>query len=400
MNKKWMIGIPVVLLLAVLGVAGYNQFLAPEAATPTPVTSQSSSPAFALLVSAEGRVQPARGAQMAFSAGGQITEVLAEVGQTVQAGQPLARLDGSAAARAALAAAELELEAAQQAYDTLLENADLARAAAEQAAAAAAIAVRDAERRVTNLGSPSKQTEIDKANSNVVLLRDRLEKAQDDFEPYADKPEDNLTRAGLQQKLAAAQQAYDDAVRLLNNLQGSADELDVAQAEADLAAARARLALAEDDLAATADGPEPDALALAEARLNAARAQVAAADEALGRQELRAPFAGTLLRLDVEVGEFVSPGLPVAAVAELAAWEVETTDLAEADAALLTVGLPATLTLDAFPGLIFEGTVVEIGLLGQDVRGQITYPVTIAFDPGDTPVRWGMTAFVDIELGE
>lgn len=396
MNKRILIGIPVVLVLAILGTWGYRQFLAPPPVTPTAVAQNGT--ASAVLVSAEGRAQPAQAVRLAFSSGGLVAEILSARGDALAAGQTLARLDTTAAAEAAVAAAALELEAAQQAYDELLANADVARAAAEQAVANARIAVRDAERRVNNLGAPSKQTEIDKAQSNVVLLADRLDKARKDFEPYANRPEDNLIRAGLQQKLAAAQQAYDDAVRLLNNLQGTADELDQNQAEANLNAARAELARAEDDLAARADGPDPDALTLAEARLTNARAQLAAARQSLANQELRAPFAGTLISLELELGQFVAPGVPVAAVANLTGWEVETTDLAEADVALLAIGMPATVTLDAFPGQTFEGIITEIGLLGQDVRGQITYPVVVSFDPGDLPVRWGMTAFIDMQV--
>ncbi|MBI3158166.1 MAG: efflux RND transporter periplasmic adaptor subunit [Chloroflexi bacterium] len=399
MNKRFLIGIPIVLVLAVLGVFGYRQYLAPLPPTPTAGAAGPLAAAPAL-VSAEGRVQPAQAARLSFGSGGRVTEILVSPGDAVQAGQPLARLDNTAAAQAGVAAAQLELEAAQQAYDALFEELDLARAAAERALADARAAVRDNQRRVTNLGAPSKQTEIDKAQANVVLLKDRLERAQDDFEPYANKPEDNLIRATLQQKLAAAQQAYDDAVRLLNNLQGTADEIDLAQAQADLDAARARQALAADDLAALENGPDPDALALAQARLTNARAQLAAAEETLAKQELRAPFAGTVVNVDLQVGEYAAPGLGQVALAGLAGWEVETTDLAEADVALLSVGLPARVTLDAFPGLVFEGVITEVGLLGVDVRGQITYPVTIVFDPGDTPVRWGMTAFVDVEVGE
>ncbi|TAK13471.1 MAG: HlyD family efflux transporter periplasmic adaptor subunit [Anaerolineae bacterium] len=399
MNKKLVIGIPVGLAVLALAFFGYRQFLAPVPATPTAgagaVGTTQTGPD---VISAEGRVQPARSVRLSFSSGGQVAEVLVRVGDVVTEGQPLARLEDRAAAEAALAAADLELEAAQQAFDALTEDLDLARAVAQRAVAVARADVRDSERRVTNLDSPSKQTEIDRAQANVVLLEDQLDKARDAYEPYADKPESNLTRAVLQQKFAAAQQAYDDAVRLLNNLEGTADEIDVATAAADLALARARRADAERALADLANGPDPDALALAERRLASAQAQRAAAQDALDRMELRAPFAGTVVSVDLEAGEFAVPGTSQVVLADVSAWEAETTDLSEGDVALLAVGMPVTVSLDAFPGETFEGVIIEIGLLGQDVRGQITYPVTVTFDPGDVPVRWGMTAFVDVAV--
>ena len=123
-----------------------------------------------------------------------------------------------------------------------------------------------------------------------------------------------------------------------------------------------------------------------------------AAQEVLEDLELRAPFAGTVVAVDLKVGESVVPGLPVLTLADLSAWQVETIDLVEGDAALLALGMPATITLDAFPGERFTGMVREIALEGEDRRGDLTYTVTLDFDPGAAPVRWGMTAFVDITL--
>jgi len=100
----------------------------------------------------------------------------------------------------------------------------------------------------------------------------------------------------------------------------------------------------------------------------------------------------------LKVGEFVSPGVPVATLADLSAWQVQTIDLAESDVALLSPGMAAEVTLDAFPGERLTGVIREIDLQGADRRGDITYTVTLDFDPGGIPVRWGMTAFVDIAL--
>jgi HlyD family secretion protein len=200
----------------------------------------------------------------------------------------------------------------------------------------------------------------------------------------------------LQSRLSQAQKQYDDAVRLLNNLLGETNVIDLEQAEADLTLAQARCDAADyQDLKA---GPDPDEVALARARLANATAQVTAARDALQNLELRAPFAGKLIASDLKVGEFVSPGVPVATLADLSAWQVQTIDLAESDVALLSPGMAAEVTLDAFPGERFTGAIREIDLQGVDRRGDITYTVTLDFDPGDVPVRWEMTAFVDISL--
>jgi HlyD family secretion protein len=100
----------------------------------------------------------------------------------------------------------------------------------------------------------------------------------------------------------------------------------------------------------------------------------------------------------MEIGEIASPGRQVLLLADFSSWKVETTDLAETDAPLLTPGMPATITLDAFPERTFRGKIEKIALVSQDNRGSVAYTVTLSFDPDDAPIRWGMTAFVKIEL--
>ena len=60
----------------------------------------------------------------------------------------------------------------------------------------------------------------------------------------------------------------------------------------------------------------------AQARLAAAEAGVAAASEQFGYTEVRAPFAGVVTRRFVDVGEAVTPGQPLTAVAALGALRV------------------------------------------------------------------------------
>ncbi|MBW8012113.1 MAG: HlyD family efflux transporter periplasmic adaptor subunit [Chloroflexi bacterium] len=398
MNKTKLIGgIILVFVLVFLGYFGYQNYLAPIPPTPTPFPQTNAQDDGPVLVSAEGRVIPAQFGNLSFSSSGLAAEVLAAERDTVEAGQVLARLDNHAQLQANVAAALLQVVTAQQAYDDLFENLDSTRALALKAVADARDVVRDAERLVTNLNTPSRQTDINQARANRILAEDRLERAQEDYDPHANKPESNLVRAAMLSRLAQARAEYDAAVRLVNNLEGTASDIDISQAEADLEVAQATLADAERDYENLGGGPDPDALELLEAQLENANAQLAAAEDALTQQELTAPFAGTIANLNIIAGEFATPGIPVILLADFSSWQVETSDLDENDVALLAAGMSANITLDAFPNIEFAGVVLEIGLIGEDTRGSITYPVLLSFDPGETPVRWEMTAFVDIE---
>jgi HlyD family secretion protein len=318
--------------------------------------------------------------------GGLVTEVLVDEGDAVETGQPLLRLDdalllnqrdqalaGLAQAKAGVEAAELELESAQQGYDDLFEGLDLTTAMALHELAMAHDAVRDAENDVDNLVLPGKQTDIDTARANVVLKLDALDKAREDYEDYANKPADNLTRASLQLRLSAAQGAYDDAVRDLNWLLEGTNDIDLSVAQADLEIANARLAQAEEDYAALANGPDTDMLALVEDRLQAAQAQldaahanlaaaeatVGSADLQIAKAELVAPVSGTVLYRNIQPGEIALPSATLMVLAQLDNLTI-TVYLAEDRYGQVNLGDTAIVVVDSFPGVNFSGTVVRI----------------------------------------
>jgi len=112
----------------------------------------------------------------------------------------------------------------------------------------------------------------------------------------------------------------------------------------------------------------------AEARVDAQAAQVRASKAAVGVAQanldntyIRAPFDGTVLRKDAEVGEVVAPvatggGLTRGAVvtmADMETLEVEV-DVNEAYIAQIESGQPAVITLDAYPDTTYRGEVRQI----------------------------------------
>jgi HlyD family secretion protein len=100
--------------------------------------------------------------------------------------------------------------------------------------------------------------------------------------------------------------------------------------------------------------------------------------------------------LDLKMGEFVAPGAPSVHLADLGAWQIETTDLTELNVVRASVGSPVTMTFDAIPGLELPGRVSRIRPLGENKQGDITYVLTITPDRQDQRLRWNMTAAVSI----
>jgi multidrug resistance efflux pump len=367
----------------------------PGQATPTPQPEPLEE--FNPVVSATGVVVPLQWARLSLPGSGVVEELAVSEDEAVEAGQMLIRLQGKEQLEAAIVAARYELAAAEHALEKLYEDPELMVAGSNQAIVDARLAIRDAERRVRNLNTPSSESNIEQALATMIMAKDKLDKAKEDYEPYENKPEDNLTRAGLLNKKAKAKQDYDAAVRRLNNLKGSANDLDIAEAEADLMLAEAQLAVAERDYQMYQAGPDPAEVALVEERIANAEEQLKAAIAALDDQFLQPPFAGMVSELSVHANEWIAPGQPVLTVADLDHLRVETTDLNEIDVARVEVGDKVTVTFDALPELVIEGIVVRIASKADEGAG-VNYPVVIELADIPKNLRWGMTAFVDIQV--
>jgi multidrug efflux pump subunit AcrA (membrane-fusion protein) len=113
---------------------------------------------------------------------------------------------------------------------------------------------------------------------------------------------------------------------------------------------------------------------------------------------LVAPFAGTISAITLEPGELVIPGNPVGSLADTTRWVVETTDLVELDVVHVSDGQLVEITIEALPGELLRGEVSDIGRVPEINRGDVVYRVRITLDDyPDLPLRWGMTALVNIE---
>jgi multidrug efflux pump subunit AcrA (membrane-fusion protein) len=86
-------------------------------------------------------------------------------------------------------------------------------------------------------------------------------------------------------------------------------------------------------------------------------------------------------------------------IADLDHLQVETTDLGEIDVARVTVGDTAIITFDALPDIVIEGTITKIAPKAAAGSG-VNYTVILEMGTGPESLRWGMTAFVDVELEE
>lgn len=367
--------------------------------TPTPTAQVDTSLSNEAVVS-EGNLEPRESRTLSFPASGEVEEILVNSGDMVKEGTVLALLGDRQPAEAALAAANLELEAAQQALDELNWTAGLALADAWATKIKSDQALIDAQRVWEQYDSDDYDKKVEAEDEKVADAEQELNDAQDNFEPYKDLPEDNTKRKDAQTELDDAQKKYDDAVRARDEL---VVQRDLAKASLDQAvAAQAEAQRNYDALAAApSNGPDPELLSLATLRLDAAKAQQAAAQAALDNYQITAPFDGTIMDINVLPGEQVGPTTWALLLADLGAsgetWYVRTNDLTELEVVNVQPGQQVRLTPDALPDLKLTGTVEEISQTFRSQAGDIVYDVLIRLDETDPRLRWGMTFEVIFE---
>jgi HlyD family secretion protein len=139
-----------------------------------------------------------------------------------------------------------------------------------------------------------------------------------------------------------------------------------------------------------------DSLDLESAQLSVTKAQNGLQDakDTLANYYVRAPFGGTVAKLNVKTGDPANSNTAVATL--IANEQVVDIPLNEVDVAKVKVGEKATLTFDAIDSLTLTGKVASIDTIGTVTSGVVNYTVTIAFDTTDPRVKPGMSTTASI----
>src|SRR5271169_3412020 len=180
------------------------------------------------------------------------------------------------------------------------------------------------------------------------------------------------TRRKAEDAVADAERAFYDARSIVDRV--AAKLRANGGTDADLTAARLALTRARNELSTRQeqlrtiedDAPLPTA---PEGQLSVARSEYAVARSALDKMTVRAPTDGTVLEVNVRLGELVSPASPQPPLqlADLSALCVRA-ELDERDIASVRVKQAVTVRAAAFPGREFEGTVSSIAPLVEPGR--------------------------------
>lgn len=410
-RKSKAIGSVLVGWLVAIAIAGCTREPIPVKPTPTAAASVKGIQAGERII-AEGRVIPVKSADLNLSSTGIVAEVLVAEGDQVKQGQPLVRLDSKRQA-AAVAQAQANLAAAEAQLAKLQAGATAEEVAvAEQAVEVARAGLKTPTAAVASAQANLNRLQAGATPEELAIAQRRIEQAKNVLWNMQNKRDSVCGVKGIakadcdsaQAEVGRAEEEVRIAELQLQQMQKGPRKEDVAaaqaqlqQAQGQLATAQAQLHQAEANLAKVTRGATAEDIAAARAQVDQARAAVEQAKVALAETELRAPFDGVVAIVNVQVGEVVPAGSFAVRLADLSAWQIETTDLTELNIAKVREGIPASMTFDALPGLELHGKVTKIAPYGESKQGDIVYTVIITPDQQDTRLRWNMTAKVSIE---
>jgi HlyD family secretion protein len=295
-------------------------------------------------VGATGSVRAAQSATLNWQISGTVEKVNVNVGDQVKKGDVLATLDPTSLPQNVIMA-QSDLVTAQKSLEDLM-NSDTSRANAW-------IALRDA------------QEAFKKANDYRNTLNGKVWIERVFF------------------KYIGAHQ-----VPIVKWSRGDPDPKTITNADADLALKKAQLDDAQRAYDRVKGGPNQDDLAAAQAHVDAAQAT-------LNTGRIIAPFDGTVTQAIPLPGDQAAPASLAFRVDDLSNLLIDV-QVSEVDINNVVLDQPVTLSLDAISGKTYHGQVSEVSQAGDSSSGAVNFTVTARVTDGDTLVKPGMTAAVNI----
>jgi len=417
MKKYWIIGAVIVVAL----VAVYWFFIRSSGTAYKFITVTQGS--VTETVSATGNTTPIKSVSLSFQNSGTIARVNYSLGDYVGAGAVIAELN-TANLYATLQQAQANLAVAQANLDAIKAGTRPEQITIDQSTLANAItsaySVSDGaihtsvdqfftNPRTTNATLSFNIPDATLANT-VANERIALEPiltswntqitspsfASSDLISAAAQSAQNLTQISAFLNDIAAVLTKAQIVGSISTTVASTYEASISSARTSIAGAQSSLTSAKGVLALAQAGSTPQSIEAQQAQVEQAKAGVASAQANLQNAEIVAPISGVLTRQDAKTGQLASPGVSLISIIGNNGFEVDT-GVSDTDVGKLAIGNKVTMTLDAFQGETFDGSVFYIAPAETNTQGVISYLVKISFDKPDPRLKSGLVANIIIQ---
>lgn len=328
---------------------------------------------------------------------GRITAVFVKDGDTVSAGQIIARQETTDASTR-LRQAQSQVNAARAALSQALNDARVGPERSAIGVRAARAQLAQSEAALLRLRNGSRREERAQAESQVNAANANLKATKADYDRAKNLlAEGAISQREFDQRQLAYETAlaqYQGAVETANLVRTATRDEDIKQAEAGVRAARENL---QNALAAQkSDVQYQDRVDAARANLATAEDGVALARQAIDDAVVRAPMSGRISGKPAQPGQYAGPGTPIARLIGMDGIYFEG-DVPETDVTKLQPGMPVSVTLEALAGQTLNGRIAAINPAAQNL-GRL-FKVRVTLDSTPAELKTGMFARGRIEVG-
>jgi HlyD family secretion protein len=407
LKKRWMIFSLIAILVIFGGVLYYYKTKSSTSNEKTIQTSTIGTGNIILSATGLGTLIPADEVSFGFKQSGQVSEVLVGLGEKVEAGQVLARLDSTT----------LELQYKQAEGNVAVLSSPAEIASAEQAVQDAKASLTTAKDNLQFMIGPEMFVSEDQlANARQELESAQAALAKDDSDANKQQlSEAEAAMTAAQKTLDYAYKNYSNSYTLqtftypIRNDRGVTKQRElIAPTDAELLNARAAYALAVSNLndaqnyldvlngtKKTEEVPTSSVTSITDAKL-----AFDSAKAALDATELTAPISGTITSIDINIGEDIG----TSAVVTISSMDQPYTldvNLDETDWDKAKVGYSASVTFDLLPDDNYPAKIIQVYPMLDDSSGTSMVHIVVQLDHqirADLPV--GSTASVDVTGGE
>ena len=400
-RKKWLIVLLVLFLVSGGGYFAYVRFWAPAETSATPVvqTSVVQEGDIVLTALGSGNLLPLDEVGVGSQSSGTVKEILVEVGDWVEKGDVLVRLDDTDA-QLDVAQAEINLRLAELDLSELEQTADSAEMASAQAS------LYSTQVSLNTLLQGLTPEELEMARIDLETAKQSLDQARNNLYQAQIERDGKLGDVGVKDyQEKAAEASVLTAEVNVGKAEGSYEQarLNYEQVVAgatdeEIASARAKVAQAQ----ASLDALDVDPITLEKAELDVeqARADLESAQTTLENTTLVAPIAGTVLSLDAEVGESVGENSFIILgdlKSPVIRFWVEEQDLPS-----IAEGNPVNVVFEALPDYTYTGEIINVEpvLVTVDNTSAVQSWATIDMTVNPVDLLSGMTAEVEVVAGE
>lgn len=343
-----------------------------------------------------GNVTSGQSSELSWSTTGVIDHVSVRIGDSVTEGQVLATLADDSLS-AAVINSEIPLINAQEELDEVYAS-ETPKTQAYKELKDKEAALIDAEKFRESLKYPHATVgDIAYWSEQVRIYREIYEEAQsslDDAVSWKHSPvesEHNLYESRRKTMLNALNK-YAEVYNNYLYYSGTATENQIQQAAANIDVAQADYEKALQNFRTYSAYPREKDIAAAQLKLDNAQATY-------DRRNIVSNINGVVTAINAREGDYVTQGTNAFRLDNTSHLYIPM-DISEIDIVSIHDGMKAQIVLDANNGKTYEGVITTVSASGESSGNRVTFQTVVEILEPDDKVKIGMTAEVDIILGE